>query len=161
MHHCRLWIPRQRASRCDSCCACSSMRPPAALQSTSVATPRCTSLCTAPLSMVQRRTVGHSMPLKVSNLDNPDPTPEVVWCLPQPLASVDDLTATGVIGIGRQVTAPPATEARAFDVGRHRRVTTQVLAILSVRGVLRKAQSVKAPILCVAASGARQCLASC
>jgi hypothetical protein len=48
-----------------------------------------------------------------------------VLLLLQPLASIDDLTATGVLGVGRQVTAPPATEARAFEVGRHRRVTTQ------------------------------------
>jgi hypothetical protein len=48
----------------------------------------------------------------------------------QPLASTDGLTATGIVGIARQVTAPPAIEPRAFDVGRHRFVTTQVTTCL-------------------------------
>lgn len=44
----------------------------------------------------------------------------------QPLASVKDLTATGVAALGRQVAAPPTTEPRTFAVGRRRSVSTLV-----------------------------------
>ena len=44
----------------------------------------------------------------------------------QPLAAAEDVAICGTVAVARQVTAPPATEPRAFPVGRRRVVTTQV-----------------------------------